>query len=524
MIKFISKSYFSFFILALAGIIVYINILPNSMFWDDNDFILNNVFVRNFDIKHIFSENIIAGAGFISNYWRPLLSMVFATEWQLFGDWYPGYHIANILFHVVDGLLLFYILKNLFPSVRIIAFFVSLIFLIHPLQTETVAYANSLGDSLSVFFIFLGIICYLKTKEAQTSSRFFLFYTLTFISYIAGLLSKETAIVFPALLFLVDITQQERIKKMVVRLLPLFLLAALYLYLRGTILNFDNTFNFYGEATLYTESVWIRTLTFLRVLGIYFGLLVAPVHLHYERTLDVPTALFSFDIVIPIIILIALGGITLFNLLKSDFNRRYLFALGWFLIGLAPTSGIAVPINNFLYEHWLYLPQIGFFLFFGFLIHDFNMSLRSAGWRRSNLASVLTVAIGIFLIFLATQAIKRNADWRNPIGFYLQTLEFVPNSGRVWNNLGTEYAKIGELEKAKNAYLNAIPLIPQNPGPYNNIGNVFAGLGDLDTAAQYWRKSIELNPDFLPPREALLQYNMIKNEIAPGDIINIKLK
>ena len=298
------------------------------------------------------------------------------------------------------------------------------------------------------------------------------------------------------------------------KLLPFLIIAGIYIYLRATLWNFDNTFNFYDQPDAYTENVWVRIFTFLRVLTLYFSLLIAPVQLHYERTADMATSFFSLDVIVAFLIVVILGLIAFIKFFKEK-KPEYLFALGWFFIGLAPTSGILAPINNYLYEHWLYLPMIGFFLFFGFYSYEITKKYKNTKY-------IVGSIIGIFIIFLATQTIKRNAEWRKPIKFYLQTLEFSPKSGRAWNNLGTEYAKIGKLEEAKNAYLESIKFISQNPGPYNNLGNVFAALGKLDTAAEYWEKSVAINPDFLPPRQALEQYYAIKEKISAGEKINIR--
>lgn len=511
-----TRTNFPYIILAIVGVLVYANMLSNAMFWDDYDFILNNQFVRNFDIGHIFTENIIAGAGFVSNYFRPILSLIFALEWHFFGNWTIGYHFISLIFHIANGLLLFNIFKKIFNR-TLIPFFVSLIFLIHPLQVEAVAYANSLGDSLSVFLMFLAIFFYLKTNLLLSDSNRLRNYFLALFLFILALLSKETAIVLPALLLMIEWLSYESTKKYesaknyFLKLLPFFIIAGIYMYLRGTIWNFDNTFNFYDKPDAYTESILVRIFTFFKVLTTYFSLLILPVKLHYERTIEMSRSLLDLQTFIGFGILITLFAIAITTFIKKR-KLELLFALAWFLIGLAPASGILIPINNYLYEHWLYLPLIGFFLFWGFIVKDINLKLKS----------IVAIPLLIFLIFLSIQTIKRNAEWRNPINFYLQTLEFTPESGRAWNNLGTEYAKIKEYEKAKNAYLKSIEFVPQNPGPYNNVGNIFAVLSKLDTAAEYWRKSVELNPDFLPPREALRQYYEIK-KLAPDTKIKIKL-
>ena len=161
------SKYFIILLLIIVGFVLYANSFPNQMFWDDDDGILKNQFIQNWQyFPKYFSENIIAGAGLLSNYWRPILLTVFSLEWHLWKDWAPGYHFVNTSFHITDAVLLFFILLYIFKN-RWLAFFTALVFLVHPLQTEAVTYVSGLGDSLSVFFMFLGILFYLKFRISK---------------------------------------------------------------------------------------------------------------------------------------------------------------------------------------------------------------------------------------------------------------------------------------------------------------------------------------------------------------------
>jgi len=159
--------YLVILLLVVVGFVLYTNSFPNQMFWDDDDCILKNQFIQNWQyFPKYFSENLIAGAGLLSNYWRPILLTAFSLEWHLWKDWAPGYHFVNTSFHITDAILLFFILLYIFKN-RWLAFFTALVFLVHPLQTEAVTYVSGLGDSLSVFFMFLGILFYLKFRISK---------------------------------------------------------------------------------------------------------------------------------------------------------------------------------------------------------------------------------------------------------------------------------------------------------------------------------------------------------------------
>jgi hypothetical protein len=124
--------------------------------------------------------------------------------------------------------------------------------------------------------------------------------------YPLALMAKETAFVTPLLIFIVDffflgqdkkLSLKDKLKKIIQTIWPFFALAGLYLLLRATILNFQNTFNLYNEENTFTTNWYFRLLTFFRILTVYFGLLFWPLNLHMERGVDIATGLGSFSVI-----------------------------------------------------------------------------------------------------------------------------------------------------------------------------------------------------------------------------------
>jgi hypothetical protein len=500
-------------LLVIVGFVLYANTFSNRMFWDDDDSILNNQFIKNWQyFPKYFSENLIAGAGLLSNYWRPILLIVFSMEWHLWGDWPVGYHLVNTSFHIVDAILLFFILFYIFKN-RWLAFFTALIFLVHPLQTEAVTYVSGLADSLSVFFMFSGILFYLKFRR----------YFLSLLMYILALMSKETAIVMPLLIFLADFLILDRqplslnpvrnnplerdaliskeisngvknkLKKIGKAIWPFFVLAGLYILLRATVLNFINTFNLYNQENIFTSHFYVRLFTFFRVLTVYFGLLFWPFNLHMERSVAIATSLTSFSIIFGGLIFL---GLIILAFLKFKKFPILSFGILWFFIGLAPISNLLIPISGLIYEHWLYFPLIGIFLILIWL----GMVLA----KKYNLQKILLGILIIFLIFLSVLTINRNRDWRDPITFYNQTLKYAPNSYRVINNLGMAYADEGEQNQAEETYKRAINLDPSNPVAFHNLGNTYRKMGKKDLAIENFQIAIKLDPKFIFSYRALI--------------------
>ena len=134
--------------LFLITFLIYSNTLLNGLFFDDEQFIYENYAVQNFQFSHFFTQSLTTGAGQLSNYYRPLLFLTFGLEYQLFGGAGFIYHLSSVLIHIGGGLILFLLLTKLFAN-RPIALLTSLLWLIHPIQTEAVSYASGRGDPLS---------------------------------------------------------------------------------------------------------------------------------------------------------------------------------------------------------------------------------------------------------------------------------------------------------------------------------------------------------------------------------------
>lgn len=156
-------------ILISVGFGIYAFNLNNPLFWDDTDWIVNNPFVHSFSlesIKNWFTENILAGIGLSSNYYRPFLLFTFTLNYVMSGENPAGYHLLSNAFHVANAILLFLIFLSVFKS-KFISFWTSLIWLVHPLQTEAVTYISGRGDPLNVFFMLSAL--YLLITDPRTN-------------------------------------------------------------------------------------------------------------------------------------------------------------------------------------------------------------------------------------------------------------------------------------------------------------------------------------------------------------------
>ncbi|MBI2010319.1 MAG: tetratricopeptide repeat protein [Candidatus Chisholmbacteria bacterium] len=566
-------------ILAALGVIAYVPTLWGGFIWDDEQFIQKNVFLTSWEyVDEIFKTNTIAGAGMVSNYYRPVTTLSFLVDRQIWGLVPFWFHWHNMLIHVGAGVMLFFLLRALGLGERA-AFWVAAIFLVHPIQTEAVAHADTRGDALYALWLFAGLYLWtlsfrafshvgalrlpgsspfgsaqgkhsarraqpldfardrrgdtialksLATVSGVRMSKGWLM-ILSIFAYVMSFLSKEVGLAGAGLYGLVLVHQGIRgtrstrgtkgIKSMegiatpmaalsrkleikgiksimgtllsfraqLIGLLGIAIVAGGYIWLRLTVLNFANSLNFHGVQSIYTESLWVRLMTFGKVFWIYLGLLVWPHPLHMERTSDLFTSFNPWVAgVMGLFILMAVLGWVEF---KKRGSLWIWLGSVWYGVMLVPISGI-VPINGLLYEHWLYGPLTGFLLvIYGLFSFLRNYVTRT---RMRYLTYGLVVLMSVYMVLTW----RMNWIWGEPKRFYEYTLRYA-ETARLHNNLGMAYADEGRVGEAIWQYRRALELAPEfYPHIYHNLGNAYGVLGDVAEAEQFYRQAIELNPDF----------------------------
>jgi len=523
-------------LIVLLGMVAYHNCLPNEMFWDDDDFINNNRFIRDFHYWHLwFTQNLVAGSYLVSNYWRPLLLVIFAMEWHFWQNWVYGWHAVSVGVHILAAVTLYFLLNralsfpNAFvgnperldaPSLRsrsnraftldprqkrsgvtnvknensnLLPLLVALIFVCHPTHNEAVVYVNSLGDSLATFFVLSSLLLFARFRQSQKPAWASRSYWLALLLYPLALLSKETGFVLVGLLPLMDFLLLSNAKSFKVRVgqtmgatWTFIVIAIIYISLRATVLNFNNSFNFYNANNAFTTHPSIRLMTFSKAMVQYTGFLFFPYQLRVERAFPWAQSFMEWDVIAGAVLI----GLMLFAAFKFWRSKPLIsFGIGWFFIAIAPASNVFVAINSVLYEHFLYMPMIGIALIVASLSLDFAQ-------KHNMVPTLLKISALIAVIFCAIN-IHRNLDWRTSIGFYEQLVTYRPDDYRVINNLGMEYANNGIHDKALATYLKAIALDPKNPVAYHNIAGTYRDTGHVQLALENFHKAIELNGDFI---------------------------
>jgi len=489
----------------LAVWIVYVNSLGNEFLWDDEFGITSNKYIQNWTyFLNFFSENMYAGKDVLCNYWRPMVLIVFSLEWNTFLMWPGGYHIVNITLHAINALLVFYLFRTLFGRF-FIAFLVALVFGIHPLNTEAITYISGIADPLCALFVLLGTIAYVKAGKETEYRRKRLYLFAVFLSFILALLSRESAIMMPGLLFLVDIFNKRNnikkwsdIKNPLKTIAPFLFFDALYIISRLTVLNFTSELS---NSLSFNLPLHERILTFFHALLIYTELMFAPLNLHMERFLLPEQTIFNFPVMAGGLIF----ALIIFLIFKT-FKKlpEVSFGLVWFLIALSPSANIFMPSATALAEHWLYISLSGFFFALLVLIEKL-----SSKWKYQ---WILLVFLTTWILWIGNLTIIRNRDWANPIILFANTLQESPNSARANTNLGVTYGRKKEYDKAIIYLTKATEIEPNSPLPYYLRALTYTKMGKTEESMRDHERSVSIDVNNTYSTDFLLSYYSVRND------------
>ena len=476
-------------VIALIGIgfIIYANSIFGEFLYDDEILVEKNVNIRSLaGVRSAFTENMGSATGKKFNFYRPIQMISYVIDYSLYESGEVGYHVTNILLHISASLLLFWFIHTLFGDTAL-SVLTSLFFLVHPVHVGAVAYLSGRADSISAIFLLIGLVLYIKEQSLKRPGL----YMLMLLCYVLALLSKESSIIFPALLFLYHFTFKKKIE--VRSSLPVLIITVLYIVLR---ISFLKSFFFYPETQ--TNFVFRLPGFFVAVTN-YVKLLLFPINLHMEYSNEI----FSFFDAKAISGLLSTALIMFYSFKKRHQKTLFFFCVFWFFITLLPVANI-YPINAYMAEHWLYLPSIGFFTLLAALA---CYLYRKTGFR---IPAFFVVSLIVFSYSFAT--IRQNSYWEKPKTFFERTLIFAPLSPKALNGLGNEYTKEGNYDRAIVLYKKAIANNPDYADSYNNLGYIYAALKKYRQARSLFEKAISINPGYRDAYCNLGSIHALENE------------
>lgn len=423
--------------------------------WDDPEYVINNKDVHQFSVKQFFTQF------YIGNY-HPITMLSYAVDWKIFGKWAPGYHIENILWHLLNTILVFYVGKKLqLKSLQ--AFLLASVFAFHPLQMESVAWIAERKNLLYAFFFLVSILFYINYKQQQKLN----FLIIVYVSFLCSLLSKPSAVVLPLVLMLIDVfiykeAFKQNYKRYVLFLMFSLVLGVLTLFAQEEAKFLMNTHNY-----PLLNKIGIFGYGFFHYISKFF----VPVHL--SAFYSYPDNLTSVTI-IGFVTLIVFSSL-LYVLIKQ---KRYavLFGLLFFVTNIILVLQV-VPFGDAITaDRYMYLPIIGLTLCLIYLFDKLSLNK--------------LFVFGIALV-LSIASFARSALWKDSLPLFLNVLKTNPTSFIANNSLGVEYMERNDFARSYQFLNKTVELYPTYYKGYYNRGLLNGKTQNYDKAISDFSKAIQ---------------------------------
>ena len=500
--------------LAVGTLAIYSRVLYFDFTnYDDPDYVTENAHVRTGMSLRNFGWALTSSH---SDNWHPVTWMSHMLDCQIYGLKPAGHHLTNVLFHAVNAVLLFELLRRMTGALWRSAI-VAALFAWHPLRVESVAWISERKDVLSAFFGLLTIWAYIRFAEESKiqNPKSKIFYASALVLFALGLMAKPMLVTLPFVLLLVDYCPLSRASlalRLLLEKIPFFLLSA-----TSSLVTFLVQRN--GGAVMttrnlpMTERIENAAISYCRYLGKAFW--PADLSIFYPRPAHWP-----IGIVIPCVAVLLAISVAVLVLRR----RQPWLPVGWFwfLGTLVPVIGLVQVGDQSMADRYTYIPEMGLLVMFVWSVADFVES------RRGMHQAAIMVTAAIILICAAltwvqigywqdTETLFQHAltvtpnnyaatwhlgdfyaDHHSPadaMEMYRRTLEVAPGCFQARNNLGKLLLAQGHLPEAMTQFKKTIELRPSHARAHNNLGIVLYRQNHMDEAIREFREALRLNAD-----------------------------
>ncbi len=493
---------------------IYFNSLSDSFVFDDLPNIVENPYIKNLkDFPLLFK-----GIQSYTTKYRALPAITFAINYHFHHLNVLGYHLVNLLLHILSGILVYCISRYLIllgskeddtfsdrhrpledHSVNFPSLLTALIFITHPIQVNTVTYIVQRNEGLASFFYLLTFFLFIKGTLKEGIRKVFYFGGAG-LSLLGSIFSKEIGFTLPIMLILFDLIfickKREEILARLKIYIPIFLCSILYIlfFLKGGILKLlvKGT----GEQSW---TPWENLLTQANVIIQYFKLLLFPIPrwLNIDHDFQISKSLMEYPTGISVSIILALLLLATVLLKK---NKLISFSIYWFFIVLAPTSSV-IPIWDIMVEYRLYLPLFAYALLLAMGFHYLDQFLRRSVAEIFGRMIVWGLAI-LLLCFYSLVTLERNNVFKDELTLWMDASKKSPNKMRVHHNLGRAYFHRGHVDEAIREGEIALRLTAHIHRKenvkfvLNLLGGAYLAKGDRPKALQMFQQAIEVDPNF----------------------------
>ena len=483
LLKYLSLSktplFLSFCIAGITAVVFSPILLHDFINFDDPVFVYDNPF-----IQQGITLEVIRWA-FTSSHeanWIPLTWLSHALDIQLFGLNPGGHHLVSLLLHSASSALLYVFLfrvtGNLWPSLV-----VSLLFALHPLHVESVAWVSERKDTLSTFFFMLTLIAYHRYTERPQPGR----YALTLLLFACGLLAKSMLVTMPVVLLLIDYWPLKRVasgKADFVRLcLEKLPFIALAIGSGVTTFLLHRQFGAVSDGYTLFARLGRSAIAYLE----YLYKMIYPVDLALIYPFSkYPPAYSSICLSFLALILISVAVVW-----RRDSNPYLLVGWFWFVVTLLPVIGIIQIGQHFIADRYTYIPLVGIFV-----AGAWGVPKVLERWRwRAALLTVMTISVVVIMAALTTRQLRY---WQDSFTLLSRTVEVTEGNWVALNNLGLVHLQKWKYDEAIRCFQASIKAKPSYGLAYLNMGAAYRAQGEYDKALEAFSWVIQfdrMNPE-----------------------------
>jgi Tfp pilus assembly protein PilF len=483
----------------VVAFFLYANTFGHDFVWDDRDLIAENPAVRTLDgetVHRIFTENFWRSSQLGGGYYRPLVSLSYHLHYQIFDGKPGGFHIVNAIWNAGVCALVLAFVYLLFGNI-VFALVTALLFAVHPIHTENVAWIAGRTDLLSTLWAMASLVFYVLARKRR--NVWWLAAAVT--AFAVSLLAKESSAFLPLVIVLFEWGPFGQLlapsKRSVLRPALYFAILGVYLLQRYTVIGLvGSTYDAYAPGALGALALP------LSILAGYTLKLVFPLRLSGEYDAPVPDGWADVHVLAGLLILVAI----VWSVVRYRRRPDVVLGAGVFLFGLAPVINI-IPLGEVSAERFLYFPSLGFALVLGSLFSS-ALVVKYPTWRqlaangyiaipkmKPSLAGNLTVLLAVVLIAFAARTVARNGDWKTEEILFAKTAAASPHSARAQLNVGNVARRYGRTEDAIAAYKRSLEIDPDYPNAMSNLAGIYAAQGRIDAALPLVERALEIAPD-----------------------------
>ncbi len=476
----------SLLFIALFTFLVFSNTLDNEFVnYDDDKLVYNNNTIKTISWKN--AKKIFTS--FPTAMYLPLVQCSYSVEYAIAGLNPATYHFTNLVLHISNTLLVFCLIYLLSGSLSA-SIVGALLFGVHPLHAESVAWISERKDQLSTIFFLGALIAYCFYLVRSKGKYYF----VTLFAFVLSLLSKPMGVTLPLVLLLFDYRYRRQFeRKMLIEKIPFFIISIIFGLL--AILGRDLKS---GAGAKELIPVFERLLLAGKSIIFYLGKIVWPTGLSliypYPEKIHLltPSVFLSFFLLVVI-----MTGI----FYSRKYTREIIFGTLFLFITLLPVLDIIPRAGiDFAADRYMYIPSFGLFYLIGLgwdKVYRWHVPREKA--KKVILVFLLIVSIGS----CSYLAYKRNNVWQNSGTLWLDVIDKYPGIARAHNNLGAYYQATGKTGAALREFEKAVELDPRYPDAYNNLGLWHGQKGEYEKAIVELKKAIALRPDYSEARNNL---------------------